>query len=281
MAPRTYLFVPGDRPERFGKALATGADALVLDLEDAVTPARKPHAREAVSQWLAAAEPAVRARCVVRLNDTTGAEHRADRELVAAAPMGLTLMVPKAEDPQALAELHARCTDSPLLALVETARGIEHAVAVAAAPGVQRLVFGTLDYAVDLDLDLELPGEPLGLSHAASRLAIASRLAGLVAPVAGVTTALDDEAALRADVAWARRHGLSAKLCIHPRQVAVVHDALRPAAAELDWARRVIDAAAASTGGAVQVDGRMVDRPVLLRAHALLDRGRDREHDRG
>ena len=110
-----------------------------------------------------------------------------------------------------------------------------------------------------------------GLSHAASRLALASRLAGLDAPVAGVTPQVDDEARLLADLAWARRHGLQAKLCIHPRQVSAIHAALAPSARALDWARRVLQADAASPGAA-QLDGRMIDRPVVRQAMRLLQR---------
>jgi len=140
--------------------------------------------------------------------------------------------------------------------------------AVASAPGVERLVFGTLDFALDLDI----APEPEGLAHAAACIAIASRAAGLPVPVAGVTPEIGDEPKLLADLAWARRLGFGAKLCVHPRQVAPIHDALRPSAAEVAWAQRVLAAAETSQGAAVQVDGRMVDKPVLQRARWLLAR---------
>jgi citrate lyase subunit beta/citryl-CoA lyase len=141
------------------------------------------------------------------------------------------------------------------------------AEAIVAAPGVQRLVFGTLDYVLDLDLS----GDPLGLDSAASRLALASRAAGIAPPVAGVTQALNDEAQLLADLARARAHGFAAKLCIHPRQVAAIHAALAPGVEEVTWARRVV-AAARQGAGAVQLDGRMIDRPVIERARRTLER---------
>jgi citrate lyase subunit beta/citryl-CoA lyase len=128
-------------------------------------------------------------------------------------------------------------------------------------------VFGTIDFA----LDLGLSGDPVGFDFAASRLALASRAAGLAAPVAGVTPDIADPAPLLADLQRARAHGFSAKLCIHPKQIAWIHTALQPSAAELDWAQRVI-AAAQGAPGAVQVDGRMVDKPVLQRALATLAR---------
>ena len=140
-----------------------------------------------------------------------------------------------------------------------------------AAPGVVRLVFGTLDYALDLDLDLD--DGPDGLSYAADRLAVASRAAGLAGPVAGVTPQLDDEARLLADLAWARRHGFGAKLCIHPAQVAPIHTALAPTPQAVAWAGRVLAAEAASPGAA-RLDGRMIDRPVVRQAQRTLQRAR-------
>jgi citrate lyase subunit beta/citryl-CoA lyase len=154
-----------------------------------------------------------------------------------------------------------------VLPIIETAQGVESVMSVASTPGVQRLVFGTLDYGVDLDLS----GDERGLVYPSARIALASRCAGLDSPVAGVTPAIDDEATLLADLAFARAFGFGAKLCIHPRQIGVVRDAMQPTPDELAWARRVV-AAAERSEGAVEVDGRMVDRPVILKARALLDR---------
>ena len=270
MHARSYLFVPADRAERFDKALASAADRVVIDLEDAVAPEHKALGRAAFAARLARATAAERARLVVRINDEHSAWFDDDlallRELRELRPA--EVMVPKAERADSLARLRAACPGIAVLALVESARGVLAAEALAAAEGVQRLVFGSIDFALDMDLS----GDALGFDHAAARLALASRAAGIAAPVAGVTVAIDDEALLRAELARARAHGFSAKLCIHPRQVAVVHDALRPSATELDWARRVVAASQAASGAAVQLDGRMVDKPVLLRAQALLAR---------
>jgi len=270
MPPRSYLFVPGHRADRFDKALASGADAVVLDLEDAVAPQDKAVAREALARYLAAADDARRRRLVLRINDERTPWFDDDLALLAAtrAP---ALMLPKAETVATLARLRSACPGIGVLALIESARGVLNAEALAAADGVQRLVFGTLDFALDLDLVDDAAAGPVGLDAAASRLAWASRAAGLPAPVAGVTADIHDPALLRADFARARAHGFGAKLCIHPKQVAWVHEVLQPADAEIEWAQRVI-AAASSAQGALQLDGRMVDRPVVERARRLLER---------
>jgi len=266
--PRTYLFVPGNRPDRFGKALTSGADAVVLDLEDAVAADAKDAARVTVRAWAVDATPADRARVVVRTNDL-GSPH-AGRDLAAVAGAGLTaVMLPKTESADDVATVRSAAPDVVVLALVESARGLAAAEEIAAAPGVVRLVFGTLDYALDLDLEIEDASD--GLSYAAGRLAVASRCAGIATPVGGVTPQLGDEARLLADLAWSRRHGFGAKLCIHPAQVAAIHAALAPTTQAVERARRVLEADAGSPGAA-QLDGRMIDRPVVLAARRTLAR---------
>jgi citrate lyase subunit beta/citryl-CoA lyase len=268
MAPRTYLFVPGDRPERFEKALASGADAVVLDLEDAVAAEAKGRARESIARWCGEAADALRSRVVVRINDLRAPEAADDLAMLRDSRLA-AVMLPKAEDAEQVNRLRAALPATEVIALIETARGVAQAQAVAAAPGVVRLAFGTLDYALDLDLDIADSAE--GLAHGAAAIASASRLAELPAPIAGVTPQLDDEARLLSDLAWSRRHGFAAKLCIHPRQVASIHAALAPSAQAIDWARRVLAAEAASPGAA-QLDGRMIDRPVVLQARRTLQR---------
>ena len=267
-APRTYLFVPGNRPERFTKALASGADAVVLDLEDAVAADAKASARAAVNAWAAAADPSDRARAVVRINAAESPEHAADLQLIAEAGLP-TVMLPKAETVEQVAAVRAAAGPLRVLALIETARGVEQAGVVAAADGVTRLVFGTVDLALDLDLDIEQASD--GLGYAAGRLAVGSRIAGLPAPVAGVTPQLGDQARLLADLAWSRRHGFGAKLCIHPAQVEPIHTALAPDAEAVAWAHRVL-AADQAAPGAARLDGRMIDRPVVLQAARTLAR---------
>ena len=266
---RSYLFVPGNRPERYAKALASGADAVVIDLEDAVSPQHKEAARAALAVW-AATGGRPQPQLVVRINDLASAWFEADLVLLHSLARRLgpvAVMLPKAESPDQLAQLAARLpAETAVIALIESARGVLAAEAIARSRGVWRLAFGTIDYA----LDLGLGGEAEGLIYPASRIAIASRAADLPAPIAGVTAAVDDEAALRADFRLARACGFGAKLCIHPRQVAAVHQMLAPSPEQLAWAARVVEAARTATG-ACTVDGKMVDRPVLLAAQAILN----------
>jgi citrate lyase subunit beta / citryl-CoA lyase len=260
----TYLFVPGNRPDRFDKALASGADVVVVDIEDAVAPEDKSTARHATAQWCAGAEMH-RTRLAIRINDATAEWFADDLELLRTTGIALA-MLPKAEHPESMSQvLCAMPAGAQLIPIIETARGVANVDAIASAKGVLRLAFGSLDYAVDLDLS----GDERGLIHAASRLAIASKCAGIASPIAGVTAAFDDDVCLQVDVAFARAHGFGAKLCIHPRQVEAVHRLFAPTPAELAWAKQVV-AAAERHRGAFVLDGKMVDRPVLFRAQAIL-----------
>ena len=268
MSPRTYLFVPGNRPERFAKALASGADAVVLDLEDAVAADVKGAARNAIADWMATAGATERERIVVRINDVASPSFADDLRLLRDAHLA-GVMLPKAEAPDQIGAVRAAVPHARVLALIESARGVAQVEAVAASTGVSRLVFGTLDYALDLDLDITEQSD--ALVYGASRLAVASRLADLAPPVAGVTPQIDDASRLLLDLAWARRHGFGAKLCVHPKQVAAIHAALAPSPQAVDWARRVLAAEVASPGVA-RLDGRMIDRPVVLQAQRTLQR---------
>lgn len=264
MALRSYLFVPASRPDRIGKALAAGAGAVIVDLEDAVAPDAKADARHALAAWLAQGEGAV----LVRVNAVDTPWFADDLALCAhAAVTGVVL--PKAERRADLARVASVATGKRLYPLIETAVGYDAARELAASPNVERLVFGSIDFQVDLGIDGELDE----LLMFRSGLVLASRRAGVASPVDGVSTAIDDVDALRADVRRSRQLGFGAKLCIHPKQVAVVNAAYKPSAAEVDWARRVLDAAAKSGGAAVAVDGKMVDKPVILKAKAILDEG--------
>jgi citrate lyase subunit beta/citryl-CoA lyase len=268
MLPRSYLFVPAQRPERFDKALASGADAVILDLEDAVPPAEKDAARDAVTRWLHGHEASPSPQILVRINASETPQHAAD---VAACQHGVHgVVLPKSERESELARLARDLPGVALLPLIETALGFAAVADLAHALQVQRLVFGSIDFQLDLGID----GEGEELLYFRSQLVLQSRLAGLAAPVDGVSTVLDDVQRVHAEALRARRFGMGAKLCIHPRQVEPVHRAFAPTPVQIDWARRVLAAAEGAGGAAVALDGAMVDRPVILRAQALLAQAR-------
>lgn len=270
---RSLLFVPADRPERLPKALASGADAVIVDLEDAVPPAVRPSARTALATAWNALAPTERRHVAVRVNGVGTADHAEDFTLVQQlAGAGLQcLVVPKADGGEALAALAAALPAGPrmaLLPLIETAEGAARLDAIAAAPGVLRLAFGHID--LQADLGMACGPDEAELAPLRWALVLASRRAGLPPPVDGVTTATGDADRIAADTARARRFGFGGKLCIHPAQVAGVHAAFAPTAAERDWAARVLQAAGHAHGGACTVDGKMVDAPVLALARRLL-----------
>lgn len=270
---RSLLFVPGHRPERFAKALGSGADAVVLDLEDAVPPAEKARARSAIAQALPGLASAG-LPVVLRIHTLASEAGALDLAWLAEQPAAALggVMLAKAESAAQIGAVHQRLPATPLLPLVESAAGYQALPEIAAAPGVCRLVLGHIDFMADTGIrcsDDERELDPLRFA-----VAIQTRLNRLASAVDGVTVALDDKAGLQRDTRRALHFGFGAKLCIHPRQVAGIHAALAPSDEELTWARRVIDADRAAQGAAVQLDGRMVDLPVVLQARATLARAR-------
>jgi len=269
---RTFLFVPADRPERHARALATKAGGVIVDLEDAVAPERKAAAREQLRASFAALSAAERGRLLVRINARGTPWFDGDRALVgelAAEGLIAGVVLPKAERAADLQQLAAGIgPNGVLVPLIESAAGLEAARELAAAPQVLRLAFGNLDFQADLGLACD--ADEAELLPVRLALVLASRRAGLAAPIDGVTPDWRNAARLEADAARARRGGFGAKLCIHPDQVVPVHAALGPGADELAWARRVMDATQAARGGVVSLDGRMVDAPVVRLAERLL-----------
>ncbi|HEY6933117.1 MAG TPA: CoA ester lyase, partial [Marmoricola sp.] len=255
---RTLLFVPGDRPERFAKAAAAEPDVVVLDLEDAVSAERKEQARVEVQLWLADGHPAC-----VRVNAAGTRWHDDDLAALRGVPGLLGVLLPMADDPGVAAAVH-RALGVPVLAIVETARGVLRCDELADADGVVRLALGALDLAADLGSD-----DPGTLARVRTQLLLASRAAGLAGPVESVTTEVTDGEVAGRDAAAARAVGMRGKLCVHPRQVGPVSAAFAPTEEEVTWARRVLEAVA--DGGVGVVDGQMVDAPVLARARRILE----------
>jgi citrate lyase subunit beta/citryl-CoA lyase len=260
-SPQSYLFVPGSRPDRFQSALASGADAVIVDLEDAVEPAAKEAARAAVAAWVSRRHPVL-----IRINAYGTRWFDEDAKLAALDGVA-GVVLPKAERALDVVNVVSRARRKvPVFPLIETAAGMLSAMEIAKAPCVKRLLFGTLDFIAEMGMQEDREA----LNPYRAQLALISRVAGLEQPIDGVTPDVNDVARLTADALNGKRQGFGAKLCIHPKQIEAVHACYRPAEQELAWARRVVDAMAQSAAGAITVDGKMVDRPVLLRAQRLL-----------
>ncbi|WP_175947239.1 HpcH/HpaI aldolase/citrate lyase family protein [Burkholderia pyrrocinia] len=258
---QSYLFVPGNRPERFASALASGADAVIIDLEDAVEPAAKVDARETVKTWVSRDRPVL-----VRINGRGTPWFDEDAKLVALDGVA-GVVIPKTESLDDIVEVVSVAKRKvPVFPLIETARGMWSAMDIAKAPYVKRLMFGTLDFIAEMGTD----DDHEALNPYRAQLALISRVAGIEPPVDGVTPDIHDTDRLVADTRNGKRHGFGAKLCIHPAQIAAVHECYSPSARDVEWAMRVVDAVSRADGAATTVDGKMVDRPVLLRAQQVL-----------
>lgn len=249
------LFVPATRPERFAKAAVTAADAVIIDLEDAVSPSDKDAARQQL-QCQFTTKPVI-----VRINAVGTPWHERDLEVLTRMPGLAAIMLPKAETPDAVQSV---ASVAPVIALIESATGMARARELAKTQGVRRLAFGSLDLAADLGCAHSREA----LLYARSELVLASRLAGLPAPLDGVTTDLTSALLVEDDASYGRSLGFGGKLAIHPSQVNSIHLAYRPDPTEIAWARAVL----ASNGAVSLVDGTMVDEPVRIRARELLRR---------
>nr|WP_314483978.1 CoA ester lyase [uncultured Pseudomonas sp.] len=263
---RSALFVPGSRPERFAKALAAGADAVIVDFEDAVQEPLKAQAREHLARFLAQNPDA---RVWVRVNAPSHAGHAEDLRFCAQHLGVTTVLLPKVESAAQVAV--AARTGKAVVPIIETAKGLLALERIAGAEGVQRLSFGSLDLALDLSLNTDSPAAQRFIDQARMAVQLHSRGADLAPPLDGVFAAIRDPDGQRQAMRHAYDMGYGGALCIHPSQVPLIHDALQPGEQELAWARRVIEGSAAAGGaGAFQLDGQMVDAPVLLRAQRLL-----------
>ena len=268
--PRSYLYVPGDRPERLAKAFTRGADVLIADLEDAVPADAKEEALLSVLSWLDTVDAAA-APVWVRVNSGDRREEEVLR--LAAHPRVRGLCLPKTESAVEVAEvarlIRTTGREIGIAPLVESARGVVNVHAIAAAPGVRLLHLGEVDLAADLGLSPGPGGEELLLVR--SLVVVASRAARLGAPPAPVDTQVDDPDAFRSSTQVLAALGFVGRACIHPRQVAVANDVFASDPGEQAWARAVLDAASQADHGAFRGDdGEMVDEAVLRRARGIL-----------
>ncbi|QWC19974.1 CoA ester lyase [Halorubrum sp. 2020YC2] len=290
MARRSLLFSPGDSPDLMRKAPGAGADVICFDLEDAVAPARKDEARAAVREVLS--DPAFDpdAEVCVRLTvespaadldgvlggdagGESGAESETDDVRLDA------VMLPKVEAPGRVADAAALCAergrDPAVFALVETAAGVLSAQSIAAADPTDALAFGAEDLAADVGATRTDEGTEV--LYAREHVVLAASAADVDA-LDTVYTDFSDDAGLREDAAFARRLGYDGKLAIHPAQVAPITEAFTPDPADVEWAETVLDARgeAEREGRAVfEVDGEMIDAPLIAQAERILDRAPD------
>jgi citrate lyase subunit beta / citryl-CoA lyase len=279
MRLRSLLFVPGDRPERMAKAMAGAADALILDLEDAVTPAAKPEARQAVRAFLDAEQEARAKPIFVRVNPLDGDLTDSDLDAILPGhPDGIVL--PKAEGGESVAELARRLT----------ARGNATALILAIATETPKAMFGLGTYGGQprlVGLTWGAEDLPAAIGAATSReedgsytppyelarsLCLFGAAAAGVQPIETVFPAFKDLDGLAAYAARSRRDGFTGMMAIHPAQIDVINAAFTPSDSEIAHARAVVAAFEASPGaGALQLDGKMIDRPHLVQAKRLLD----------
>ncbi|ADK28954.1 HpcH/HpaI aldolase/citrate lyase family protein [Corynebacterium pseudotuberculosis] len=257
------LFCPADRPDRAAKALASKAHLVILDLEDAVAPSNKDSARERLRE-LIILNPK-RKGIVVRINSLDSAYGTEDlatvRSIVEAhEDIDLSVMLPKTSM-QNLPP--AGESPVPIIALIESAQGLKDLEDVAAHPNVVRLALGAFDLSVELGCNN--PSVPI--NYARAQLVLVSALYQLFPPLESPCSDFHDETVMEEAAIKAARDGFGGSLCIHPAQIEAIHKAFMPSESEIEWAKRVV----AVGDSAVQVDGKMVDRPVVLRARRILE----------
>lgn len=257
---RSYLFAPGHNAKLLDRVFHAGADAVMLDLEDAVPAESKAEARRMVAEALHE-HPAW-----VRVN--TARTPWCEADLAAIAEHAYGIRIPKTESADDVRWVADRAPGKPLICAIETARGVLNAEEIAAVPGVRHLAMGGIDLARDLNAE----SGNLQTLHVRSHLVIASRAADIQPPIDSVYARLDDDHGLREQTQFARSLGFFGKSAIHPRQLAVLHDVFTPTPHEVAWATEVLAAFNAAGGAALQLpNGEFVDLPVAERARRLLD----------
>jgi citrate lyase subunit beta / citryl-CoA lyase len=257
---RTYLFAPGHNEKLLRRVFGAGADAVILDLEDAVPADAKVRARALVAAVITDKQ------ALVRVNGPHTPEFAADVEAV--APYASAIRIPKCESARDVEEAGRRAPGVPLIPAIETAKGVLAAAEIAAVPGVAHLSLGGLDLLRDLYAgDGNLP-----MLYVRSHLVVVSRALGLPPPVDSVYPLIDDDAGLRDEAEFVRSLGFGAKSAIHPRQIPILNSVFAPSPRDIAWARDVVQAFEAAGNGACRLpDGEFIDLPVAQRARRLLE----------
>ncbi|MFI7399958.1 HpcH/HpaI aldolase/citrate lyase family protein [Streptomyces sp. NPDC049541] len=270
--PLTWLYAPGDRPRVVAKALAAGADVVVIDLEDAVAPERKEYARAATAELLSAPQPVP---VHVRVNALDGPLAFRDLEAVAGRPGLSGLRLPKVTSPEQIIRTAERSTPGgegapALYALLESALAVEHAHAIASAhPALRGIALGEADLRADLGVR-----EDAGLDWCRSRIVVAARAAGLPPAPQSVHPDIRDLEGLAASCAHGRTLGFLGRAAIHPRQLPIIERAYLPTDREVEEAETIVKAAMAQQGAQALPDGRFIDAAVVAAAHRTLSLAR-------
>jgi len=266
--PLTWLYAPGDRPHVVAKALAAGADVVVIDLEDAVAPDRKEYARAATAELLSSPQPVT---VHVRVNALDSPPAPRDLEAVAALPGVSGLRLPKVTSPEQIVRTAQRTARSAagapaLYALLESALAVEHAYAIAAAhPALHGIALGESDLRADLGVR-----EDAGLDWSRSRVVVAARAAGLPPSPQSVHPDIRDLEGLAVSCAHGRALGFLGRAAIHPRQLPIIERAYLPTAREVEEAETIVKAATALQGAQALPDGRFIDAAVVAAAQRTL-----------
>lgn len=271
---RSILFVPGTRPDRFGKAEAAGADAVVFDLEDSVEAVRKDDARQAIASWLAEAAPSPVGR-IVRINGANTSYFDEDVHFLGNVAPFDAVMLPKVEEPWIIEHVAKAVASRTVIPLIETARAVFNALAIGSAKAtVPALVFGGEDLTAQIGATRTVDGEEL--SFARAQVVLAATAIGADA-IDGVLTDIHEPDLLRTDARRARALGYRGKLAIHPSQVPIINEVFSPTAEQIAQAKRIVDAyddAAARGEGVIRLDNQMIDMPVVTRARRVLETAR-------
>jgi citrate lyase subunit beta/citryl-CoA lyase len=264
---KTWLFVPGNEPEKVRKALASAADVVIVDWEDAVASGHKEHAREVTRAALA--QNHARGRVVLRINSYRSVEYADDIVALADLPIS-AIMLAKVSNPEEVQQLAT--LGRAIIPLIESAVGIENAYQIAKAhPLVERLVLGTMDLMADLGSQWEPDGP--SFQYLRARVLVAGQAAGLAGSIDGVYPLLGDLDGLHREATTARKLGFVGKLVIHPRQIEVVRRVFSPTAEEIEDARQTIAAfgeAVAAGRSAIRIGERFIDPPMVLWAQNIL-----------
>ena len=255
---RSFLFVPGNRHDRFSKAKSSGAHSIVIDLEDAVSLDAKSEARSATADWLSEGNT-----CYVRVNSADTEWFSEDIAMI--RKFDIPVMLPKA-DLKSLQLTSEAIPGNTIIALVETVRGYMELRQMTAVAKLSRFAFGSIDFGVESGIEDTADT----MTAIRTNFVLESCYGGLLPPIDGVSTSINNEELTRQEALRSKQLGFGGKLCIHPKQVAVVNSAFTPTSEQVEWAHRVLQAIEYSKGAAVAVDGKMVDKPVVEQAQRII-----------